>query len=172
MIKKIEFIATGDTLINVELENEKTSIKFSDIYPYWDYATEEDFEGGFAKIIEDKILFTMHTASMQGGIIGLWNAKTQKIEHISDGSYCVSADFVNEKIYSLLCISNFETPASFSLWQIPVGVMDAFAESEKIDVELPGLIEEFNGDIGSVELEVQEDGYSIKINDKVMFFSN
>ena len=172
MIKKIEFIATGDTLINVELENEKTSIKFSDIYPYWNHATEEDFEGGFAKIVGDKVLMCLVIASMQGGVLVLWDAKTQKIEHISEGSYCVSADFVNEKIYSLLCISNFETPASFSLWQIPVGIMDAFAESEKIDVELPGLIEEFNGDIGSVELKVQEDGYSIKLNDKVMFFSN
>lgn len=81
MLTGINYVVKEDTFIEFEKNGEKSSIRFSDIVPFWSYATEEDFEGGIIKIIGDKILFTMLTASSQGGIVAVWNTDTEEVEH-------------------------------------------------------------------------------------------
>ena len=46
----INYTAANDILIEGVYKDETFEIKFSDIKLYWQYATEEDFEGGKAKI--------------------------------------------------------------------------------------------------------------------------
>ena len=164
MINKIELVAKNDVLIEVVSNDFKKVIRFSDIQPYWSYATEEDFEGGFAKIIGDKILFSLSTASMQGGIVAIWNANSQKIEHISEGAYCVTANIYNGKVYRLLCVSNFVTKEHFELWETPIGIMDANEEGTEIQIDTQTLCDKFDGSYSSVDLEVSADSYVINLN--------
>lgn len=164
MIKNIKFITNEDALIEVELENSKVNINFSDILPYWPYATEEDFEGGFAKVIGDKILFSISTASMQGGIIATWDANSQKIEHISEGAYCVTANIYNGKVYRLLCVSNFVTKEHFELWETPIGTMDANEEGKQINLDFENVSNKFDGSYPSIGLEVSDNSYVINLN--------
>ena len=164
MIKSIKFIAKEDALIKVGLESGKVTINFSDIQPYWSYATEEDFEGGFAKIIGDKILFSLSTASLQGGIVAIWNANSQKIVHVSEGAYCVAADVYNGKIYRLLAVSNFVTKEHFELWETPIGIIDANEEGTEIQLDTQAICDKFDGSYSSVDLEVSADSYVINLN--------
>ena len=164
MIKSIKFIAKEDALIEVGLESGGVTINFSDIQPYWSYATEEDFEGGFAKIIGDKILFSLSTASMQGGIVAIWNANSQKIEHVSEGAYCVAADVYNGEIYRLLAVSNFVTKEHFELRETPIGIMNANEEGTEIQLDTQALCDKFDGSYSSVGLEVSADSYVINLN--------
>ena len=164
MINKIELVAKNDVLIEVVSNDFKKVIRFSDIQPYWSYATEEDFEGGFAKIIGDKILFSLSTASMQGGIVAIWNANSQKIEHISEGAYCVTANIYNGKVYRLLCVSNFVTKEHFELWETPIGTMDANEEGKQINLDFENVSNKFDGSYPSIGLEVSDNSYVINLN--------
>lgn len=164
MITGIKFIAQGDVLIEYEKNSEKSSIHFSDVEPLWTYATEEDFEGGTVEIIDEKILFTMLTASAQGGIVVVWDTDTEKIEHISEGSYCVAVDAHNDKVYRLLFVSNFTTKSNFQLWETTYGVMDANEEGEQIDVTFPDIVDDFDGDYSNVALKVTNEVITIVLN--------
>lgn len=170
MIKKIKFIATENNLIEVDLENQKVNIKFSDILPYWSYATESDFEGGFAKIFDDKILFSIVTASSQGGIIAIWNSKTQKIEHISDGAYCVAADLYDGKVYRLLSVSNFVTKEHFELWETPFGILDSNEEGNQIKTDLSSIDDKYDGSYSSVALKVSDKDFTVKMKEDKFSF--
>lgn len=164
MLTGIKFIAKGDTLIEYEKDGEKCAIHFSDIESLWSYATEEDFEGGTAKIIDGKILFTMLTASSQGGIVAVWDTDTEEIEHLSEGSYSVAVDVHNDKVYRLLCVSNFTTKANFQLWETPYGVMDADEEGTQMDVAIPEIVDEFDGDCSKIALKVTDKAITLQLN--------
>lgn len=166
MIKGIKYLATNDVLIEVDLENKKADIKFSDVAPYWSYANEEDFEGGFAKVFEDKVLFSVVTASGQGGIIAVWDGQTQKIVHVSEGAYCVAADVYDGKIYRLLCVSNFVTKSHFELWETAIGSFDANEEGTRVDTEISSVDDKYNGVYSSIELKVTNNSFVIKIDEE------
>ena len=46
-------------LIEADVNGEHKEILFSDIEKYWNYATEEDFEGGRAYVYGDSIAFSI-----------------------------------------------------------------------------------------------------------------
>lgn len=164
MLTGIKFIAQGDTLIEYEKNGGKSAICFSAIESLWSYAAEEDFEGGTAKIIDEKILFSMLTASGQGGIVAVWDTDAEEIEHISEGSYCVAVDIHNDKVYRLLCVSNFTTKTNFQLWETPYGVMDSDEEGKQIDVAFPEIADEFDGDSSNIALKVTDEVISLELN--------
>ena len=166
MLTGIKFTAQGDTLIEYEKNGGKAVIRFSDIESLWQYSTEENFEGGTAKIIDEKILFTMLTASAQGGIVAVWNTDTEEIEHISEGSYCVAVDVHNDKVYRLLFVSNFTTKANFQLWETPYDAMDANEEGTQVNVTIPEIVDEFDGDCSKITLTVSDKAISIVLNGK------
>lgn len=167
MITEIEFVAQNDTLIEYKKNGVKSAIFFSDIEPYWSYATEDDFEGGTAKLVDDKILFTLLTASSQGGIVAVWDTETGRLEHISEGSYCVAVDAFDDKIFRLLCESNFVTKANLQLWETPYGIMDADDEGTQVRLAIPDIVDEFDGDCSKIALTVSDKAISITLNGKV-----
>ena len=117
MIETVNYIANNGILISGIANGKEYDIKFDEIRSYWDYATEDDFEGGTAKPFGDKILFTVLTASSQGGIVVLWDVPKRAIEHISECSYSVAVDIHNNDIYSLHCVSNYNMTANFKLYK-------------------------------------------------------
>ena len=131
------FVLSNDVLLEGDINSRHIVIHFSDIKPFWEYATEEDYEDGKAVLFGEKLLFTMRTASGQGGIVAVWNTETNQIEHLSEASYCVAAAVKDEVVYILRCISNFVTPAKLMLTAVDYGVIDAFDEGKEINCTLP-----------------------------------
>ena len=165
MIKDLLFTSGEGKILEGHVGETAFCLYFRELHPFWSYATEEDFEGGFAKIIGNKILFCLTTACGQGGIVVLWNAETKEIEHISEASYCVAASTSAGTIYTLHYISNYEVEGHFELWKIPVGIIDAWREGTKIAADLSQLDEQCNGDFSALQLEVIQDQIRISLND-------
>lgn len=58
-MKKLNYIGQDGIIIHIEDGGKVQEIRFSDIEKYWDYANEDDFEGGSARIIGSIVFFTM-----------------------------------------------------------------------------------------------------------------
>ena len=99
MIKNIEYVANQRTLIKVKTDKGNFCIRYKDIRPYWDYASSDDFEGGTATISSDSdyLIFTMLTAGGQGVVVCVWDCIENKLIHISEGSYVITATIANNK---------------------------------------------------------------------------
>ena len=134
MSNKIKYLAKNGILIQGEKDGVAFEVKFSDIEPYWEYATEEDFEGGKAKIRDNYLLFNMLTAQGQGGIIAAWDLSSNKIVHLQDGAYTVDFTIWNNEVYQLCYVANYATKAHFSLWKCPFNIKDIDCEG----TEIPG----------------------------------
>ncbi len=166
MIKDLLFTSGEGKILEGYVGETAFCLYFRELHPFWSYATEEDFEGGFAKIIGNKILFCLTTACGQGGIVVLWNAETKEIEHISEASYCVAAGLSSETIYTLHYVSNYVVEGHFELWKIPVGIIDADREGKKIVANLSQLDVQYNGDCSALKLVVSKGQIRISLNDR------
>ena len=169
MIKDLLFVGGEGKVLEGHIGENEFCLYFRDLQPFWSYATEEDFEGGFAKVIENKILFSLTTARGQGGIVVLWNAETKETEHVSEASYCIAASISAAMLYTLHYVENYEIAGHFELWKIPVAIIDAECEGTKVNIDLSQLNEQFDGDFSTLELTVIQDQIHIWINDQ--FFS-
>ena len=164
MIENVRFIAADGILLAGYINGTAFQLPFSDIEPYWSYANEDDFEYGFAKIFDDKLLITLLTASSQGGVVVLWDAYTETIEHVSDGSFCIAVDMDDEKVYKLLNVATYTTESNLQVWEAPLGMMDASGDGKRLATGIqppdgPGDAE--------CSLRKLKDGFEIKMVGKV-----
>ena len=153
MITDLHYQNSDGIMLKGKLNGKEISVRFDDILPYWEYATEDDFERGSARIFGNKILFTIITAKGQGGIVVLWNAETRKIEHISDACFTLAFDMDEHYIYFLKDVCYWGMKANLQIWKIPLGCMDAWKEADRVNTtKLP-----------SADFTIQDDDtFSIK----------
>lgn len=167
MITDLHYSGSDGIILSAELDNVEKQLRFGDLHPFWEYATEEDLEGGTAKIYDNKVLFTMFTASTQGGIVVLWNVETGKIEHISDGSYTLAVDMDQQYIYVLFDVFNYVTKANLQLWRVPIGCMDPCNKGEKMVAPHLPSADFFIDDYNHFKLSKRDTEFEIEIQGQV-----
>ena len=172
MITDLHYLGSNGIILSCKVDQKGAELRFEDVLPLWEYSTEEDLEGGMARVFDDKVLFTMLTASTQCGVVILWNAKTGKIEHISDGSYVLSVDMDEQYVYLLLDVFNYVTRANLQLWRVPLNCMDACQMGEEVKVDsLPSadfMIDDYMNFAltkykNMFEIMIQDNTYTVEI---------
>ena len=145
---KIDYKASDGILISGEYNNRQFEILFSDIEPYWPYATEDDFESGKAKIFENLLIANIITSAGQGGLIIVWDLDTNLLLKHFESPYCVDFTFHNSTIYALNYVSYWGRPACFQLNTISIITNEISATAP-----LPSLDPSaYNGDINSISI--------------------
>ena len=121
---------------------------FSDIKPYWQYATEEDFEGGKAKIYDDYLVATLITAEGQGGLIFIWDLEQSKVVSCFEGDFCIDFAVSSKAIYSLHYISQWGLSSRFELRKSNI----ESGKQEDLFVEIPFDDSVYNGNMENVSM--------------------
>ena len=150
----MELVVNGNTLLTYEFNGEQRKIKFSDLSQYWEYANEDDFESGTVEENEDYIIGTMTTASGQVGIIYVWNKLENKLAHISDGAFAVSAALADNSVYLLCAISSWGKKESFMVTKAPFGTMNPAEEGKNVAKDIEGI--EWNGSLDDIKLSIDD----------------
>ncbi len=164
MIDNVRFIVADDILLAGYWNGMAFEVRFSDIEPYWSYANENDFEGGFVRAFDDKLMITLLTGSSQGGAVVVWDVATETIEHVSDGSYCIAVDMDDQYVYKLLDVQTFTVESNLQIWKSPLSNMDAWNEGKCLakGIKPP----ETSGD-NECSLRKLRDGFEIKVAGRV-----
>ena len=145
----IEYKVNNGILIEGIYQGESFKILFSDLEPYWQYATEEDFECGKAKIFDKYIIANITTACGQGGIIFVWDLEQKTVVCCFESEYCVDFTFQNKEIYSLHYVSRWGVSPYFQLRTTKLET----GKSDVLSIELPFDSTIYNGDINSVSMD-------------------
>lgn len=169
MVDNVSIIAQNDVFISYSKDNEEIIIPFSIINPYWDLATEDDFEGGFARVIDNKLIIaTLLAATGQSGAIIVWNTETESLEHISDGTYCEAVEVYDGNIYSLSIISHsFSEPKAY-IEKVPYGTMDTSVEPEILSEVPIEKFDDYDGNTEEIEMNVNGDEIEILVKGNVV----
>lgn len=162
MITNISYPGENGVLIEADVDGIHEQIKFSDVLPYWSYATEDDFEGGRAYVKDDYIIFTILVASSQGGVIVVWDTKKKGIVHISNGDYCTAVAIYNDTLFYLCNVYDFVTPSHYQMYSISLNTMDVSDCGKRLYCQNPCKIEEKS--INDIDLKVNEHGIQVIIN--------
>lgn len=148
----IKYKADNGILIEGVYKDETFKIKFSDIIPFWQYATEEDFEDGKAKLYDKYVIASILTAGGQGGIIFVWDLEQKTVICCFESEYCVDFTTQNKEIYSLHYISHWGVSPYFQLRKTNI----ATEKSDVLSIELPFDSIIYNGDMNSVSMNIEE----------------
>lgn len=72
----------------------------------------EEWEYKSYSSVSHYVVFCLSWASLQGGVIAVWNTGSRQWDHYSPTEYCVSAMLVPdfEAIITFHCVSNYVTP--------------------------------------------------------------
>ncbi len=165
-MKEIEYVARKGVLIKVKDEHEVKEIRFSDIKPFWQYATESYFEGGNALLLDNIVVFSIIVASGQGEVIVGWDLEQDKVIHISNADYCIDFAIYKDMLYMLFDVNNYTTPSNISVYRIPFGTMDANNVGTKLCSENSINIH------GELKIEVNESGIFIVSNNSRITFAS
>lgn len=165
-MKKLNYIGQDGIIIHIEDGVKVQEIRFSDIEKYWDYANEDDFEGGSARIIGSIVFFTMLTAGGQGGIIVGWDLEKNSVVHISNGEFCKDFALYNDMVYSLCEVCDFNCAAHFLIFRVPFGTINSEEYGTRLYCESPCRI------TGNPALEVGEKGIQVISGDKEYIFAS
>lgn len=165
-MKRLSYIGQDGVIIRVEDSGKVQEIRFSDIEKFWDYANEDDFEGGSAKIIGSIVFFTMITAGGQGEIIVGWDLEKNNVVHISNGEFCTDFTLYNDMLYLLCEVSDFNSAAHFLVFRVPFGTMDTAESGTRLYCENPCEV------TGDPSLEVSEKGIQVITEGKEYLFAS
>lgn len=171
MIKNVEYVANTRTLIKVKTDKENLCIFYKDIKPYWDYATPSAFEGGKAMIHGDYLIFTVLTACGQGGVVCIWDCNANKLIHISEGSFVITATIANNKVYKLHDVSCWGVASHLNVSTSPLETMNAWDEGTYLYADTPTEIEDYNNAVNNAKLIVDNEKISIQFKDKNVLFT-
>lgn len=165
-MKTLNYIGQDGVIIRIEDGGEVQEIRFSDIEKYWDYANEDDLEGGSARIIGGIVFFTMLTAGGQGGIIVGWDLEKNSVVHISNGEFCKDFALYNDMVYSLCEACDFSCAAHFVIFRVPFGTMNIEESGIRLYCESTCRI------TGNPALEVSKKGIQVISEDKEYTFAS
>ena len=167
MIKELTMVAEGDDFIEYKTDKGDGKILFSAIKPYWDHADGDEFERGFADVIDDNhILAVILVASEQGGILVVWNAETQTIEHVSQAAFCQAATVYDGDVYTLSYVHQWGVTPFVIIEKCKYGIMDASAECETvIKTSADYFLDNYRGNFDDLNLEMDDKGIRVFLKD-------
>ena len=142
-MKKLNYIGQDGIIIHIEDGGKVQEIRFSDIEKYWDYANEDDFEGGSA-----------------------WDLEKNSVVHISNGEFCKDFALYNDMVYSLCEVCDFNCAAHFLIFRVPFGTINSEEYGTRLYCESPCRI------TGNPALEVGEKGIQVISEDKEYIFAS
>lgn len=171
MINNIEYIANKRTLIRVTTDKGIFSISYKDIRPYWNYARPSHFEEGKAILSGDNLIFSVLTASGQGGVVCVWNCNENRLIHISEGAFFETAVIFNDKLYVLRNVYCWGTPPHLRLSTCPLGTMDACYEGTFLYADVPTKIDNYDEALSDVKILVENDEISLRFGEKTVLFT-
>ena len=163
-----KIVSNGNDLVRYWNNGIEHVVHYSDLQPYWQYATIEDQEGLSIQKQDSLLIGIMLTASAQGGIIFIWDCIENKLIHISEGNYIYDAKIYDDAVYGLGVVSNFVTNPHFVLTRCRIGCMDAFKEADVLDCCFECSVDEFDGRFESIELTRKKDEFNVILNGKVL----
>ena len=166
MIDYIHLIMEDDTLLVSSINGIPFQVLFSDIEPYWSYANKYDIDGCSVNVWDDKLLIRLSTAGGQGGAVILWDAYSETIEHISDGSFCIAVDIDDQYIYKLLDVQTFTTDSNLQIWKVPLNCMDINYDETCL---AKGIAPPQYSSKKNCTLRKLKDAFEIKINGQVAY---
>ena len=172
MIKNVEYVANRRTLIKVNTDNGKFCISYKDIRPYWRYATPSDFEWGKVKTHGDYLIFTMLTASDQGGVVCVWDCRINKLIHISEGAYVIAVALANDKVYMLKNVYHWGLAPHLCMSTIPLGTINTDDYGKPLYADKPDDVKDFRNEIQNSELFVENGKISIQFGDQNVLFTS
>lgn len=160
----INYKATNGVLIKGVYKSEPFIINFSDIAPFWEYATEDDFEGGKAKIYDNYLVASILTAEGQGGLIFVWDLEQSKVVSCFEGDFCIDFTANCNTIYSLHYVSQWGMTSRFELRKSNIEAQ----KQEDLFIEIPFNDSVYNGNMEDVSMAFSEDKtLSITFGDNV-----
>ena len=154
----------GDVMFTYDYNNETLPFNYSDLAPYWEYATSVDSPYFCVHAEGDNIVGVMTVSDGQGGIAFIWDAKLEKLVHLSEASFGISVTTRDDKIYVLSHVVRFTGEPKLVITETPIGVMDPFAEGKVIpsDISYPDCL--MDAYINSIDF-----GLIVVVNDTYTF---
>ena len=149
----INYTAANDILIEGVYKDETFEIKFSDIKLYWQYATEEDFEGGKAKICGKYVFANILTANGQDGIIFVWDIEQKKVVNFYEGDYCIDFVLRNDEIYSLHYFAYWGISPYFQMRKLELKTN----QSNAMMIDFPFDTDVYSGNAEIVSMSFKDD---------------
>lgn len=84
---KLKRSEDGSSFIDIELEDEVYKITFEDIAPYWKSGTKSVINSVGAFVQGLLVIIWACSADGKMGFIAVWDSKSKKLIHVSEGSY-------------------------------------------------------------------------------------
>ncbi len=169
MINNAKWVLNDGVAISYETDDGEGKILFSDILPYWNHATEDEFETGKIYTDDDNnaLWILWLVASGQGGVVIGWDVGVNKLIHISEASYAVALDTYEGDLYTLHVISNYTSKPQMGLFKTQIGTIDAQKETTKVESFSIDKADEYNGNPDDVDVIVDETGVKVAFGDEV-----
>ena len=176
MIKNVHFIENSKYLI-AYIENDcEKYILYEDVNRIWADITPENFEYGKIKIYDKLIIFTMMTASGQGGTLFVWDTENKDFVHYADCSYCTDFVYHDDTIYTLHNIMNYVTPSHFRIRRTTFGTKDICDNGTILYAEEPHKVLTDNDfrsfDIDDLKMEVSNNSIFVDLKTNRYLFSS
>lgn len=84
---KVSRAETDSAIINIEIGDEKIPIMFEDIAPYWKSGSKSLINSIGAFVQGQLVLCWCVSQNGQQGVIFVWDSRSKKIIHVSEGSF-------------------------------------------------------------------------------------
>lgn len=129
-------LGEGDVLLKISEEGNNYPISFDMLKsacPDMPDLGPEDIEHIYAEVCNANVVCCITTAQGQGGVVFVWDTKTQDFIHFSDGEYAVKATIHDQNVYVLRQVSYWGTTAHLTLDYCPLGTQMA----DKAYTEIP-----------------------------------
>lgn len=162
MKPQVVSVVKGNIIAKFKTSSRESVIPFSALKKYWDYADEDDIEGGNMIPLNDgNILIFFTTASDQGGVVFIWDTEKDEIVHVSEGAYTIAASIYKGEVFTLRYIHYWGITPYLAWSKAPAKTMDAWSETEIHKIEGIDYCE------GPISLTVDELGIHIDNNGTV-----
>ena len=128
----------GDVLLDVSVEGNNYPISFDMLKstcPDMQDLGPEDIEHIYAEVCDANVVCCITTAQGQGGVVFVWDTKTQNFVHFSDGEYAVKATIYDQNVYVIRQVSYWGTTAHLTLDYCPLGTQMADKAYKEIPLD-------------------------------------
>ncbi len=155
-MKKIQII---DNSIHTEYEGTPYVFDCSELSKYFKDINEYDVEFIYADSTDKNLTIALTVASGQSGIIAVVDVTKNKIIHIQDGSFAISASVFGENVISLHYVSFWGQVPYYTINLMQCGNMDTSKESKSIK-----LSKDLDLDFSKYTISLSLNGNSLKIS--------
>ena len=128
----------------------------------------ETIEHVNARVEDDLVVGVVTVAQGQGGLVFVWDPIRDKLLHVSDGTYALTAVIKGDKVISLHDVAYWGVPQHFELKCISFGTMDAGIDPEPYSKPVPEFSSEYDGNPDQADLILKDSRLYMKLNEETL----